>query len=104
MIVFYNKRARVSAFPYKSVLFGENSNFPKEGNETRHLGFYNTTLNALTSQKKKNFYDHVVDRTHSSSKHEEEKNINTRKDGGVFRRNHQRRGGESLFSKPRRTV
>jgi hypothetical protein len=80
---------------------GENS-FSKEGNETSYLGFYNATLNAPLQ---KNFYDDVIDRTHSSKQEEEEKNIlNARKDGGVFRRNHQRRGGESLFSKPRRTV
>ena len=39
MIVFYNKRARVSAFPFRSVLWGENPTL--EGNETKqfHLGF-----------------------------------------------------------------
>jgi hypothetical protein len=43
--------------------------FSKEGNETRHLGFYNATLNALLQ---KNFYDDVIDRTHSS-KHRKKK-------------------------------
>ena len=68
IIVFYNKRARVSAFPLTLCCEGENS-FSKEGNETRHLGFYNTTLNAALQ---KNFYDDVIDRTHSS-KHRKKK-------------------------------
>jgi hypothetical protein len=101
IIVFYNERARVSAFPLTVCCEGENSIFQR-GERTRNLGFYNATLNSLLQ---KNFYDDVIDRTHSSKQEEEEKNIlNARKDGGVFRRNHQRRGGESLFSKPRRTV
>jgi len=48
IIVFYNKRARVSAFPLTVVR--EKIPFSKEGNETRHLGFYNATLNALLEE------------------------------------------------------
>jgi hypothetical protein len=39
IIVFYNKRARVSAFPLTICVVREKIPFSKEGNETRHLGF-----------------------------------------------------------------
>jgi len=55
IIVFYNKRARVSAFPLTVCCEGENSIFQR-GERTRNLGFYNATLNALLQ---KNFYDDV---------------------------------------------
>lgn len=71
IIVFYNKRARVSAFPLTLLCCeGENSIFQR-GERTRNLGFYNATLNALLP-KQKNFYDDVIDRTHSS-KHRKKK-------------------------------
>ena len=51
IIVFYNKRARVSAFPLTLLCCeGENSIFQR-GERTRHLGFYDTTLNALLGEE-----------------------------------------------------
>ena len=68
IIVFYNKRARVSAFPLTMCCEGENSIFQRG---ERNKAFRVLQCNPKCSPQK-NFYDDVIDRTHSS-KHRKKK-------------------------------
>ena len=62
MIVFYNKRARVSAFPFKYAVFGEKIPISQRGTKQENLGFYNATLNDLLQpQRKKNLYETTLE-------------------------------------------
>ena len=69
IIVFYNKRARVSAFPLTICVVREKIPFSKEGE--RNTAFRVLKCNPKCSPQK-NFYDDVTDRTHSS-KHRKKK-------------------------------
>ena len=71
IIVFYNKRARVSAFPLTVCCEGENSIFQR-GERNKEFRVLQCNPKCSPQKNQKNFYDDVIDRTHSS-KHRKKK-------------------------------
>ena len=71
IIVFYNKRARVSAFPLSVCVVREKIPFSKRGT---YKSFRVLQCNPKCSPQK-NFYDDVIDRTHSSKHRKKKKRI-----------------------------